>query len=115
MKGGFLVTVGFLLSPLSWWNDLLINIPLVYGFGFLFGLISKKLFPVFMVIGYWLTNVLGFVLMHKGVGDVLGKEEKKGKKKELLRDIAFGSLYTLLIVVLIWLKILKFPTEYLNR
>ena len=30
--GGFLVVAGFLLSPLSWWNDLVINIPLALGF-----------------------------------------------------------------------------------
>ena len=28
-----LLAVGWLLSPLCWWNDLVINLPLAYGVG----------------------------------------------------------------------------------
>jgi hypothetical protein len=67
ITGGFLATLGFLLSPLSWWNDVLLNLPLAYAFGFLFSLLSEKLFLPTMVVGYWLTNILGFILMHRGL------------------------------------------------
>ena len=30
--GSTLGVIGFLLSPLSWWNDLLVNIPLAVAF-----------------------------------------------------------------------------------
>lgn len=33
--GGLLFAGGWLLSPLCWWNDLLINLPIAYGFGYL--------------------------------------------------------------------------------
>ena len=35
IKGGILLTVGYLLSPLCWWNDLIINLPIAYGFDYM--------------------------------------------------------------------------------
>lgn len=35
-KGGLITAVGYVLSPLSFWNDMLVNIPLAYGFAYLF-------------------------------------------------------------------------------
>ena len=112
IKGGILATIGFILSPLSWWNDLFVNIPIAYVFGFLFGLISKSLFLPFMIIGYWITNILGVILMHKGISDVLSKIERKYTRKEMLKDLVISILYTLVIIILVMLGILKFPTEY---
>lgn len=57
VKGGILVTIGFILSPLSWWNDLLVNIPLAYVFAFPFGFISKDFFFLMIILGYWITNI----------------------------------------------------------
>ena len=113
INGGILATIGFILSPLSWWNDLFVNIPIAYVFGFLFGLISKSLFLPFMIIGYWITNILGVILMHKGISDVFLKSEKKYTRKELLKDLVISILYTLVIVILVMLGILKLPSEYL--
>ena len=39
-----LVTAGFILSPLSWWNDLLVNIPLAYLFSLPFSILDESLF-----------------------------------------------------------------------
>ncbi|PZU92219.1 MAG: hypothetical protein DCE90_18695, partial [Pseudanabaena sp.] len=33
IKGGIFLVVGYVLSPLCWWNDLIINLPIAYGFG----------------------------------------------------------------------------------
>lgn len=65
VKGGILTIVGWVLSPLTWWNDLLVNIPIAYGFGCLFSLISQSLFLPFMVGGYWFTNIAGLFLLIK--------------------------------------------------
>ena len=67
LSGAALVVVGFILSPLSWWNDLVVNIPIAYAFSYPFSLVSKGLFLPSFIVGYWITNILGFVLMHKGV------------------------------------------------
>jgi len=112
IKGGILATIGYLLSPVSWWNDLFINIPLAYGFGFMFRLISKKLFLPFMVLGYWITNILGFILMHHGFIDLFSKEKKKYTRKELIKDLIVSIIYTIIVIILIKIGWIRFPTEY---
>jgi hypothetical protein len=110
ITGGVLGFVGYMLSPLSWWNDLWVNVPLALVFAWTVSLFYRPAFKPSLVLGYWLTNVLGFVLMHKGAQQVLAKEERKYSRRDILRDIGISLLYTLLIVVLVELGILK-PLE----
>lgn len=114
-KGGILTAIGFLLSPLSWWNDLIINIPLAYLFSFLLSFAIKGIFLESMVFFYWLTNILGLCLMHYGIKDMKKKDltYTRYTKKDLLIDIIFALLYTLLVLILIKLNILRLPMEYL--
>ena len=107
VSGGFLAFVGFMLSPLSWWNDLFVNVPLALAFAWIIGLLYERAFEASFVIGYWLTNVLGFVLMHKGGQKLLTDENRKYSKRDLVRDLAISLLYTVLIIVLITLGVLK--------
>ncbi len=111
IAGGVLAVVGFLLSPLSWWNDLLINIPLAYLFAVPFGFISRSLFLPAMILGYWLTNLLGFLLMHHGI-KLAGKKEST--KREIRKDILLSLGYTILISILIAAGVIRFPTEYFS-
>jgi len=112
VRGGILATVGYLLSPLSWWNDLVINIPLAYGFGFIFGLISKELFLPMVIIGYWITNIAGLMLMHHGFKDIAFKKEDSYTKKDLIKDLIISILYTLMMVFFIKIGLLKSPLDY---
>jgi len=121
VTGGILGVVGFMLSPLSWWNDAVVNLPLALLFAWLVGLIYRPAarphspsFDAAVIVGYWLTNVLGFVLMHKGAQQALSKEEKKYSRRELLKDVAVSLLYTGLIVVLLKLGILKPISAYFS-
>jgi len=115
IAGGFLGIVGFMLSPLSWWNDLFINVPLAVGFGSLIGLIYKPAFSAAVVVGYWLTNVLGFVLMHKGAQVAINSEPKPYTRRDLAKDFGISFLYTLLIVVLIRCKVLQPVSDYFSQ
>src|SRR5207237_3457873 len=99
VSGGILAVVGFMLSPLSWWNDLFVNVPLALAFAWLVSLFYKPAFEVSLVVGYWLTNVLGFVLMHKGAQKMVKEKEERYSRKDLLRDVGISLLYTALIVV----------------
>ncbi len=109
------MTVGFILSPLSWWNDLIVNIPLAYLGGSFAGLFNKSWFMPGMIVSYWLTNILGFLMMHWGyLGFKKENEIKKRHKKEILNAIVISALYSVLMIVLIKFGILKFPTEYLK-
>lgn len=113
--GSVLGFVGFLLSPLSWWNDAFINLPLAVAFGWLVSLVYKPAFEAGVVVGYWITNVLGFVMMHKGGAKIVSKEDKPYSKTALLRDLGISLAYTALIVVLIKFKILQPFTDYFKR
>ena len=109
LYGGILGTIGFLLSPLSWWNDLFINFPIAYAFACAANFIYKGSFLNALIIFYWLTNILGFVLLQKGLEKMEKdtEEKKKYSGKDFLRDILFSVAYTLLIVILVKLGIIK--------
>jgi hypothetical protein len=111
IKGGFLTVIGYILSPLSWWNDPFVNFPIAYLFGSLFSLISRKLFIPFMIIGYWLTNIIGLILMHHGVSNILKGQNAGSPRKRLISIILVSTLYTLLILALVYFRILKPPIK----
>ncbi|SRR6266705_6538006 len=115
VAGGFLAVLGFMLSPLSWWNDLFVNVPLALAFAWIISLIYKPAFEASLIVGYWLTNVLGFVLMHKGAQKILTEQEKKYSVRDLLRDVGISLLYTTLIVALVKIGILKPITNYFSH
>ena len=119
ITGGILGVVGFMLSPLSWWNDAVVNLPLALLFAWLVGLVYRPAavprsaaFDAAVILGYWLTNVFGFVLMHKGAQQMLSKEQKKYSRRELLKDVVVSLLYTAVIVVLLKIGILKPISAY---
>jgi hypothetical protein len=108
--GGILGIVGFMLSPLSWWNDLFVNVPLALAFAWLVSLLYRPAFEVSLIVGYWLTNVLGFALMHKGARWLRSPEEATETKRELVKDLGISLAYTAFILILIKLDVLK-PIE----
>ena len=114
--------IGFMLSPLSWWNDAVVNLPLALIFASLVGLVYRPVsqpdstaFDAAVIIGYWLTNVVGFILMHKGAQQILSDEQKKYSRRELLKDVAISLAYTALIVLLIKMGILKPIEKYFSK
>lgn len=112
-EGGALALVGFVLSPLSWWNDLFVNVPLAVGFGWLVALIYRPAFEPAVVAGYWITNVLGLVLLQKGIRRAVARENLKPySRRDLLRDALASFAYTLVIAVLIKLGIVRPLAEY---
>ncbi|KAB1198405.1 MULTISPECIES: hypothetical protein [Haloferax] len=114
VKGGFLALVGFILSPLSWWNDLVVNLPLAYAFGVGVALISREWFLPGVIAGYWLTNVVGFVLLHKGAIDVVSGEPEPYTTRRLAKDFLISVVYTGLVVVLVLFGILTVPDGILS-
>ncbi|WP_416840642.1 hypothetical protein [Haloferax sp. DFSO52] len=114
VKGGFLAVVGFILSPLSWWNDLVVNLPLAYAFGVGVALISRDWFLPGVIAGYWLTNVVGFILLHKGAIDVISGEAKPYTTHSLAKDFVISIGYTGLVVVLVVFGILTVPDSILS-
>lgn len=110
-----MAVVGFMLSPLSWWNDLFVNVPLAVAFGWVVSLFYRPAFSASVVLGYWLTNVLGFVLLHKGAQKMVSDSDRKYSRRDLIRDLAVSLLYTALIVGLIKWGVLKPIQSYYSR
>jgi Zn-dependent protease with chaperone function len=115
LRGGFLLVLGYLLSPLCWWNDLLFNLPIAYFFGYLCSLLSPKLLFPCTILGYWLSNIIGILLMQYGSVDMFQQESKeRNLKKELFNSLVSSTVYTLVIVLLIQLKIIDTPIFFTN-
>jgi hypothetical protein len=107
VTGGLVALIGYMLSPLSWWNDLFVNVPLALAFAWVISAFYKPAFAASVVVGYWLTNVLGFILIHKGAQQMLPGEPKKYSRRQLANDIGISLAYTLLIVLLLKFGVLK--------
>ena len=99
--------IGYLLSPLSWWNDAFVNLPLAWVFASLVSLASHRLFAPAMIVGYWLTNVIGLLLMARGTAGVVTGNAPHSRRRQLLLSLAAATGYTLLILLLSRLGILK--------
>jgi hypothetical protein len=116
VAGGVLAVLGFMLSPLSWWNDAFVNLPLALAFAWLVSSVCAKswkvaVFDVALIVGYWLTNLLGFVLMHRGARQMLAQAGTSPVRNEFKKDLLVSLGYTALIVLLIKFGVLK-PIEY---
>lgn len=115
ISGGILAVVGYMLSPLSWWNDLFVNVPLALVFAWVVSAFYRPAFQGSLILGYWLTNVLGFILLHKGAQQVLTDKTRAYSRRDLLRDVSISLLYTALIVALVKFGILKPLENYFPR
>jgi Sec-independent protein secretion pathway component TatC len=107
-----LATIGFILSPLSWWNDLVVNVPLAYLFSLPFSLINEHLFLPAFILGYWLTNLLGFLMLHWG-GE--GLFYRRRPTISLKRSLLVSVVYSVIMIILVFAGWFAPPTEYLRH
>ncbi|MFN6339635.1 MAG: hypothetical protein ACK41W_13055 [Cyanobacteriota bacterium] len=104
-----LVGLGWLLSPLCWWNDLLINLPIAFGFAKGVSVLHPSWFSPALVCGYWLSNIAGVLLMQNGALALLSEERKPRGSADLLWGLLTSSLYTLAILVAVKLGWVGLP------
>jgi hypothetical protein len=105
-----LLAVGWLLSPFCWWNDLVINLPLAWGLGRLLQIWNPSLFTPGLVIGYWISNVAGILLMQASALEVLRPAAApRNSRRELLIGLVTSTAWTALIVLLVKLGIVPTP------
>lgn len=109
LRGGILFAIGWLLSPLCWWNDLVFNLPVAYGFGSLCKLLSPDWLLPGTIVGYWLSNLVGIGLMQVGAVEVFQSETKRDFKKDLLFGVVSSTVFTLVAVLLVQFNILDLP------
>jgi hypothetical protein len=117
VSGSILTFIGYMLSPLSWWNDLFINVPLALIGAWVVSSFSKIAFEASFVVSYWITNIIGFFLMHKGICRIVNNDCSNHTyfKNGLAKDLLVGLGYTLLIIALVRLNILQPIQHYLEK
>ena len=100
LRGSIMTIIGYLLSPLSWWNDAFLNIPIALALAKITSLFVPVSFSILFTIFYWATNVLGFILMYLGGEDVVITRNniKRSKTKTLVYSILISLAYTIIVV-----------------
>ena len=66
------------------------NVPLALAFAWLVSWLWPAAFGVSFVVGYWLTNILGLVLMQKGAQQALAEQPEPYTRRALLRDLGIS-------------------------
>jgi len=97
-----LFLIGWLLSPLTTWNDAFINIPLAYLAASLFFKIFPRDFALQVIIFYWLSNGIGLALMYVTGRNVL--KEKRLSFKSILVTLLIYSIVLFLLDKFITLR-----------
>jgi len=106
--------VGFILSPLSWWNDLFVNVPLAWAMtwpalkltSYIFP-VSKNFFLTAFILNYWITNIVGMAMMHWSGKRLINKDSKF----DIMKDLTVGIIYSIIIATIFVLN----PGEILSN
>jgi len=88
--------IGYILSPLSWWNDAVVNIPLSLAAG---TILSKTLgvpLDVAVAASYTATNILGVALLALGGSGLLGASRRK-----IALALAASIIYSILVLAIL--------------
>lgn len=106
-----LVSLGFILSPLSWWNDAVVNLPLTYLLALPFSLIDERFFLVAFILGYWLSNLLGFLMLYWGGEGFIYRSRATISVKH---SVVVSVVYSFIVIFLVLVGWLAPPTKYLQ-
>ena len=90
--------LGWLLSPLSSWNDAIVNIPLAYVLSIVVIKTFHSDFVITLLAAYWFTNILGIVMMVASGQSIF--RDKNNRQRELLVILGTLIVYSLLMVVI---------------
>lgn len=105
-----LLALGWLLSPLCWWNDLVINLPVAWVVARALAFWHPAWFTPGLVIGYWLSNVAGILLMQSSAMEVFRDgDQPREPRRELLVGLATSTAYSLAVFALVKTGVLHTP------
>jgi hypothetical protein len=109
LRAGFITGFGYMLSPLSWWNDVFFNLPIAWGFAWLVNWLIPGHFGLLLVLGYWLSNVAGMVMMQMGVMDLFLGDRPRHPQRDIWIGLGTSTLYTVAIAALVYWHVLEIP------
>ncbi|BES82527.1 hypothetical protein [Pyrodictium abyssi] len=93
-----LALVGYILSPLSWWNDVFVNVPIALAVAWLLDTLLGVNRAVGFYIGYMASNILGLYLLALGVS---GAVAKRVDRQTLAKIAIMGAIYTLAATIVL--------------
>ena len=96
---------GWILSPLTFWNDSFVNIPIAYLCANIFIRFLPVKFLLLVLMFYWLSNAAGILLMYISGKALARKGESTGRV--LFEIIITIAAYSLILIFLDKLGILK--------
>ena len=68
-----------------------------------------------MIVGYWLTNIVGLLMMARGTAGLVTGDSRQHRRRQLVLSLAAATGYTLLIVLLYLLGVLKPLHAFFSR
>ena len=96
---------GWLLSPLTFWNDAFVNIPISYLCASLAVRFIKADFLFLVLIFYWLSNGFGILMMYASGKSII--QDKDNRFRSLLTFLITVVIYSVIIIILNRTGILK--------
>jgi len=97
--------IGWMLSPLTFWNDAFVNIPIAYLCAVLLAKVIKADFLFLTLAFYWLSNVFGVLMMYFSGKSIM--QDKRNRLNALRTLLITVAAYSILIVILNRIGILK--------
>lgn len=91
---------------------MLVNVPLAYLFSWPFSVLHEQLFVPAFIFGYWLTNLFGLMMLHRGSAGLLKKQHDKFSFK---KSFIVSLIYSALIFAVVLLGWLESPAQYLKN
>ena len=97
--------VGWILSPLTFWNDAFVNIPISYVAASLLVHFVHSRFVMLMLVCYWLSNIVGLLMMYASGKAIISTG--KGIIRELVALFITVVIYSVILILLGKTGILK--------
>jgi hypothetical protein len=94
----FIFFVGWLLSPLTFWNDAFVNIPIAYICASLAYRMARLDFVKSMLVFYWLSNLLGILIIYFAGRRILA--DKKTRAHEITITILTILIYSAILILI---------------
>lgn len=97
--------IGWLLSPLTVWNDAVVNLPISYVCAGLVRRLVPVSFLALTIVFYWLTNIIGILMMLAAGKNVVAESGKPGRA---IAGMAITiAIYSVILIILYRSGILK--------
>lgn len=97
--------IGWLLSPLTFWNDAFVNIPISYLCASIAVRCIKVDFLFLVLVFYWLSNGFGVLMMYLSGKSIM--QDKGNRSRALATLLVTIVIYSIIIIILNRAGILK--------